>query len=89
MITTRCLVPIWIGIAFQFTWNIVMMFFLGDNTAFGNWIYSRNCRYTFECGGSRVLLWIWIILFTATIVSGIYQVTRRKRCNSARSHGRC
>lgn len=68
------LIPLWIGIAFQIIWNLVASFCLGDNSAIGNWMFSRNG----PDGGILFLKIFWILVGFSSVVIVILKFKETK-----------
>jgi hypothetical protein len=78
--------PLWIGLILQFSTTVAGEFVLGENSAFSDWVFSRNCEQGLACGGNRWLLSMWSMVAMLTVVNAIVWgitdlVTKSRRRN--------
>ena len=63
--------PLWIGMILQFFTTFAGEFLLGENSAFADWVFARNCDQGLACGGNRWLLSMWSMVAVLTVVNAI------------------
>ena len=84
----KCLWPLWIGPILRFFTYVVGEFAFGENRAFGDWVFGRNCD-DIACGG-KVWLSMWGTVAVLTVVNaivwGITDFVRERRRRKAQYH---
>ena len=78
--------PLWIGLILQFFTNVAGVF--GENRAFANWVFGRNCD-GIACGGRGWLsMWDTVAVLTVVnaIVWGITDLVRKYRRRKVQYH---
>ena len=63
--------PLWIELILQFFTAFAGEFLLGENSAFVDWVFSRNCNQGLACGGNRWLLSMWSMVAVLTVINAI------------------
>src|SRR5208282_3705158 len=63
--------PLWIGLILQFFTAFAGELLLGENSAFVDWVFSRNCNQGLACGGNRWLLSMWSMVAVLTVINAI------------------
>jgi hypothetical protein len=64
--------PLWVGLILQLTTNFAGEFVLGENSAFADWVFGRNCDdHGLVCGGNVWLLSMWNTVAVLTTVNAI------------------
>jgi hypothetical protein len=80
--------PLWIGLILQFFTNVAGEFVFGENRAFADWVFGRNCD-DIACGG-KVWLSMWGTVAVLTVVNaivwGIADFVRKHRRRKAQYH---
>src|SRR5271157_5985854 len=61
--------PLWIGLILQLATNLAGDFVFGENSAFADWVFGRNCD-DIACGG-KVWLSMWTIVTVLTVVNAV------------------
>jgi hypothetical protein len=61
--------PLWIGLILQFFTNVAGEFVFGENRAFADWVFGRNCD-DIACGG-KIWFSMWGTVAVLTVVNAI------------------
>jgi hypothetical protein len=61
--------PLWIGLILQFFTAFAGEFLLGENSAFVDWVFGRNCNQGLACGGNRWLLSMWSMVAVLAVIN--------------------
>ena len=80
--------PLWIGLILQLATNLAGDFVFGENSAFADWVFGRNCD-DIACGG-KVWLSMWGTVAVLTVVNaivwGITDLVRNYRRRKVQYH---
>ena len=63
--------PLWIELILQLATNLAGDLVFGENSAFADWVFGRNCDNGLACAGNPSLPSMWVIVTVLTVVNAV------------------